>query len=236
MYYQPQYNLLTKEIIGAEILLRWNNEKLGLISPAEFIPVAENSNLIITIGNWVLHNACQQAKIWSEKYKHHLLFSINVSPMQFENNNFYLNFKKTLEMFDYPANFLSIEITETLLMKNNEVISFGLKNIGALGTCISLDDFGMGYSSLSRLNSLPINTLKIDRLFVADIHNEFDKVVIIDTIITLAQELGMTIIAEGIETETQLNYLVSKNCLLGQGFFLNKPLSAEAFEKVGYLT
>ena len=156
--------------------------------------------------------------------------------MQFENNNFYINFKRTLETFDYPANCLSIEITETLLMKNNEVISFGLKNIGALGACISLDDFGMGYSSLSRLNSLPINTLKIDRLFVAEIHNESDKVIIIDTIIKLAHELEMTIIAEGIETEAQLNYLVSRKCLLGQGFYLNKPLSAEAFEREAYIS
>ena len=236
LYYQPQYNLLTREIVGAEILLRWNNEKLGSVSPAEFIPVAENSNLIVSIGNWVLHKACEQAKQWSEKYQRHLLFSINVSPMQFENNNFYINFKRTLETFDYPANCLSIEITETLLMKNNEVISFGLKNIGALGACISLDDFGMGYSSLSRLNSLPINTLKIDRLFVAEIHNESDKVIIIDTIIKLAHELEMTIIAEGIETEAQLNYLVSRKCLLGQGFYLNKPLSAEAFEREAHIS
>jgi len=234
LFYQPQYNLITKEIIGAEILLRWNNKKLGNVSPVEFIPVAENSHLIISIGNWVLHKACEQAQHWAKQYKRHLLFSINVSPMQFSHNNFYLNFKKTLETFNYPADYLSIEITETMLMEDSDEVSQGLKNIDELGVRISLDDFGMGYSSLSRLQSLPIDTLKIDKLFVADIHNEKDKVVIIDTIITLAQELGMGIIAEGIETQEQLNYLIMKKCTLGQGFLLNKPLSMAEFEKIAY--
>lgn len=235
VHYQPQYNLITKEIIGAEILIRWNNKILGSVSPEEFIPVAENSNLIVRIGNWVLYKVCEQATQWSKKYKRELLFSINVSPIQFENNNFYPNFKKTLEAFNFPANHLSIEITENLLMKNNDVVSIGLKNIGALGSSISLDDFGMGYSSLSRLQSLPINTLKIDKLFVANIHSEDDKVVVIDTIIKLAHELGMSVIAEGIETEAQLKYLISKNCFLGQGFLLNKPLPADKFEEIAYI-
>ena len=119
-------------------------------------------------------------------------------------------------------------------MKNNDIVSTGLENIGALGSSISLDDFGMGYSSLSRLQALPINTLKIDKLFVANIHNNLEKVIIIDTIIKLAHELGMNVIAEGIETESQLNYLVSKNCTLGQGFLLNKPLPADVFEALAY--
>lgn len=236
LHYQPQYNLITKEVVGAEILLRWTNDVLGQVSPEEFIPVAENSNLIVSIGNWVLRKVCEQASQWSKQYKRQLLFSINVSPMQFENNNFYPNFKKTLEAFNYPPSYLSIEITESLLMKNNDIVSSGLKNIGALGSSISLDDFGMGYSSLSRLQSLPINTLKIDKLFVANIHNVADKVIVIDTIIKLAHELGMNVIAEGIETESQLNYLVSRNCFLGQGFLLNKPLSASSFEKIAYLS
>ena len=234
LHYQPQYNLVTRKIIGAEVLLRWTNKQMGQVSPDEFIPVAENSNLIISIGNWVLHKACEQAKLWSEKYKQHLLFSINVSPIQFENNSFFQNFKTTLNKFDYPAKYIIIEITESLLMKNNEVISSGLTNIGKLGTSISLDDFGMGYSSLSRLKLFPINTLKIDKLFVADINNMSDKVVVIDTIIKLAHELEINTLAEGIETEAQLNYLVSRKCVLGQGFYLSQPLTAEAFEKLVY--
>lgn len=235
LHYQPQYNLITKEIIGAEVLLRWTNSVLGEVSPEEFIPVAENSNLIVSIGNWVLRKVCEQASQWSEQYKRELLFSINVSPMQFENNNFYSNFKKTIETFNFPANCLSIEITENLLMENNDIVSDGLKNIGALGSIISLDDFGMGYSSLSRLQALPINTLKIDKLFVANIQSKSDKIIVIDTIIKLGHELGMGVIAEGIETEAQLNYLVSRNCFLGQGFLLSKPLPANVFEKIAYV-
>ncbi len=234
LYYQPQYNLITRKIIGAEILLRWHSDTLGPISPDEFIPVAEKSRLILKIGNWVLHHACKQIKQWSETHQKHLLFSINVSPRQFENNDFFEQFKSTLDLFNYPANYLSVEITENLIMKSNDMVSLGLENIGALGSSISLDDFGMGYSSLSRLQTLPINTLKIDKLFVANIHNHHDKVIIIDTIIKLAHELGMTVIAEGIETNSQLDYLVSRKCLLGQGFLLNQPMAAEAFEAIAY--
>lgn len=234
LVYQPQYNLVSKEIIGAEILLRWYSQKLGNVPPDEFIPVAENSNLIIDIGDWVLHKACENAKRWSEKYHHDLIFSINVSPIQFTNNNFFVNFKKTVEKFKYPPNFLSIEVTENLLMKSTDEVNSALENIGSLGTIISLDDFGVGYSSLSRLNSLPIHTLKIDKLFVAEIHNSTTKVVVIDTIITLAHELGMNTIAEGIETQEQLDYLVANKCYIGQGYLLNRPLLPEVFEKLAY--
>ena len=128
-----------------------------------------------------------------------------------------------------------IEITENLLMKNNHEVSLDLTRLSALGTKISLDDFGMGYSSFSRLRSLPIHMLKIDKSFVADVHNETDKIIIIDTILKLAHELGMTTIAEGIENQAQLNYLISRQCAFGQGYFLNKPLPAEQFEKIAYL-
>ncbi len=234
--FQPQYNLVTRKVIGAEILLRWNNKLMGQVPPDEFIPIAEKSNLMISIGNWVLQEACAQAKHWADKYNTNLVFSINVSPIQFENNSFFQNFKSTLSKFNYPANFLIIEITENLLMKNNEVVTLGLKNIGKLGTSISLDDFGMGYSSLSRLKLFPINTLKIDKLFVADINETTRKVVVIDTIIKLAHELEMNLMAEGIETEAQLKYLISKKCIFGQGFYLSKPLTAEAFEALVYLS
>jgi len=234
LYYQPKYNLLTREIVGAEVLLRWYNETLGNVLPEEFIPIAENSGLIINIGNWVINKTFEQASLWAEKYKRRMLFSINVSPVQFANTNFFSNLKTSLEKWDYPAEYLDIEITENLLMQNNADITVGLKNIDLIGVNISIDDFGTGYSSLSRLKSLPINTLKIDKIFVADIQNEFDKVVVIDTIIKLAHELGMNIVAEGIETNEQLAYLVSKKCHLGQGFLLSKPLNAADFARIAY--
>ena len=234
LVYQPQYDLVSRQIIGAEILLRWHNEHLGDISPEEFIPVAEQSNLIITIGEWVLSNTCKQAKYWREKYKRDLLFSINISPAQFKDNQFYLHLKRIIGSYNFPPNSLCIEITENLLIDNNERINLDISNINTLGIRISLDDFGMGHSSLRRLKTFPLHLLKIDKLFVADIQNEKDNVFVIDTIIKLAQELGINTIAEGIENQKQLNYLISKECLLGQGIFLSKPLYAAEFEKIAY--
>ena len=234
LYYQPQYNLVTKKIVGAEILLRWTNKHIGVITTDEFVTIAERSHLMVSIGNWVLHKTCEQAAHWSAKYKHNLVFSINVSPIQLENNSFVQYFKTTLEKFNYPANQLCIEITEHLLMKNNEMVNYGLRSISGIGSSISLSDFRMCDSSLSRLKLFPIDMLKIDKLFVADIINDIDNVIVIDTIIRLAHELKISITAQGIDTKTQLDYLVSRKCIKGQGFYLNKPLTAKAFEKLAY--
>lgn len=234
LHFQPQYDLITREIIGAEVLLRWRNKVLGKVSPVEFIPIAENSNLIIQLGDWVLRKTCEQASLWFKQYQRHFIFSINVSPLQFIHNNFCKNLKQIINEFDYPPHYLNIEITENLLMKSCDEVTHQLEDIHALGVQISLDDFGMGYSSLSRLNAFPISNLKIDKSFLSMIHNTVDKVIVVDTIIKLAHELGMTIIAEGIEREAQLNYLITKKCTLGQGFLLSKPLSSKAFEKLAY--
>lgn len=234
LHYQPKFSLDTKEIIGAEVLLRWKNPKLGSIPPDEFIPVAENSGLIINIGNWVLSKTCEQAAQWYDQYQKYLLFSINVSPVQFEDNMLYNTIKKILKICSYPAEYLDIEVNENLLIKPDEFILSELKKINKLGVNISIDNFSIGYSSLNRLRSLPINSLKIDRLFISDIHNKFDKVVVIDAIIKLAHELGMDVIAEAIETKEELDYLIARKCSLGQGFLLSKPLSAKKFERLAY--
>ncbi|KTD22549.1 putative bifunctional diguanylate cyclase/phosphodiesterase [Legionella londiniensis] len=232
--FQPKYNLLTREIIGAEILLRWNNATLGEVSPYEFIPIAENTGLVCDIGHWVINKTCRYADFWEKKYNRKLLFSVNISPIQFESKNFFTDLKKIIKRYQFAAEYLDIEITEALLMKNQTEIIDRLYQIADLGISISVDDYGMGYSSLRRIKSLPIKTLKIDKAFVADIHNLDDKVIVIDTIIKLAHELGMNTAAEGIETETQLEYLVSKQCYVGQGFFLSKPLTAKKFASLAY--
>lgn len=234
LYYQPKYNLLNQEIIGAEILLRWNNDTLRSISPDEFIPIAESTGLIIDLGHWVLRKAFKQVMKWANQYNRMLLYSINISPVQLINKQFLSNLKQALQDYNYPTKYLEIEITEAVLMKDSIEINRVLNSISALGIKLSLDDFGKGYSSLNRLKTLPIDTLKIDKDFVSDIHNEKDKVIIIDIIIKLANELGMSIIAEGIETTQQLKYLVSKKCYLGQGFLLSKPISADQFAKLAY--
>jgi c-di-GMP phosphodiesterase len=234
LFYQPQYNLHTKKIVGAEILLRWNNKTLGSISPDEFIPVAESTGLIVELGNWILNKAFEQVMIWSREYDSMLSFSINISPIQLANHQFLKNLETALKHYKYPAEHLELEITENLLMGNSDDINLVLNSISALGVRLSLDDFGKGYSSLNRLRTLPLDTLKIDKDFVSDIEDEGDKVVIVDIIIKLANELGMNIIAEGIETEQQLAYLVSRKCHQGQGFLLSCPLTAEEFAQLAY--
>jgi diguanylate cyclase (GGDEF)-like protein len=233
--FQPKYNLVNNKIIGAEVLLRWGNEILGSPSPNEFIPVAEHSGLIMDIGNWVLKKTCEQIVAWKQQYPDNdLSFSINISPIQLANGQFLTIIKKILAELEYSANNLEFEITENVLMGEGSEIATVLNSISELGIKISLDDFGKGYSSLNRLKTLPIDTLKIDKYFISDIHNKTDKVVIVDIIIKLAYELGMNIIAEGIETQSQLEYLVAKKCNFGQGFLLSQPVSIEAFEKLAF--
>lgn len=235
LYFQPKYNLITKEIIGAEVLLRWYSEPLGNVSPNEFIPVAESTGLIIDLGLWLIRKSCEQIVAWREQYNKILSFSINISPIQLANNQFLKILKNTLKDTKFPAEYLELEITESLLMGDNDDVNSVLNGISGLGVKLSLDDFGKGYSSLSRLKVLPIDTLKIDKDFISDIRNEKDKVVLVDIIIKLANELGMTLVAEGIETMPQLKYLVAKKCTIGQGFLLSKPLPAEEFIEIAYL-
>ncbi len=229
--YQPQFNLLTQKIVGAEVLLHWDNETLGNVSPSEFIPIAEKTGLITDLGLWVLGKTF--AQVMSFKLKGKMLkYSINISPVQLANNYFIKNLERALLDFHFPPQNLELEITENLLMSNSVEVTQVLDKIASLGINLSLDDFGKEYSSLNRLNTLPIHTLKIDKDFVADIENVKKKVVIIDMIIKLANELGKEIIAEGIETQAHIDYLVSRKCYIGQGFLLSKPIPAEHFLKL----
>lgn len=234
IYYQPKYKLATKEIVGAEILLRWTSETLGEIHPDEFIPIAERSGLIIDLGQWVLRKACQQIMSWGKEFHTDFSYSINISSMQLVHTQFLNNLDKVLRDFEYPPEHLELEITETLLMNYSDELTQVLMRISEMGIKISLDDFGKEYSSLNRLRALPIDTLKIDKSFISDIHNVNDKVVIVDIIIKLANELDMNIIAEGIETEEQLNYLIARNCPLGQGFLFSKAIPGDEFVALAY--
>lgn len=234
LYYQPKFNLTNMEIIGAEILLRWNNEALGDVCPEEFIPIAESTGLIAELGQWVLQKASAQIMHWSSQYNKMLSFSINISPVQLTKHHFLGILEKILKEYQYPPEYLELEITENILMGDQIQVSKVLNDISSLGIKLSLDDFGKGYSSLNRLNTLPIDALKIDKSFISDIHNEHEKVVIIDIIIKLANELGMSIVAEGIETIPQLKYLISRKCHFGQGFLLSKPLTADEFSSIAY--
>lgn len=234
LYYQPKFKLRTREITGAEVLLRWHSAALGEITPDEFIPVAESTGLIIDIGLWIIRTACKQIIVWNERYNKRLVFSVNISPIQLANNQFLKTLKNILKEYVFPSQQLELEITESLLMGSDDEVNYVLNSISSLGVQLSLDDFGKGYSSMSRLKMLPIDTLKIDKDFISDIHHEYDKVIIVDIIIRLATELGMTIVAEGVETIQQLNYLIARNCHIGQGFFLSPAVKKDEFAALAY--
>lgn len=228
LFYQPKFDLQSRRLIGMEALLRWNNKKLGSISPAEFIPVAEDTGLIVSIGEWVLKNACIQNKKWQERGFEALCLSVNVSVQQFKHSNIVKTVENVLLETDLNPKYLELEITESI-MQNVEESKKVLTDLRGLGLKISLDDFGTGYSSLHVLKNLPINTLKIDKTFIHDIKVENDQSMV-KGIIDIASNLDLEIIAEGIEHEYQLGVLAAYDCHYGQGYLFSKPVSVSEFE------
>ena len=229
LYYQPQIHLFTNEIASFEALLRWDNSELGFISPAEFIPLAEDTGLIIPIGNWVIDQACSQIKDWSERTGKPIRVAVNISPKQFSQPDLVRIIKHAIDQYQIPPSLLEIEITEGAMQDTKETIPI-LKRLKELGITISVDDFGTGYSSLSYLKEFPIDILKIDQSFVRDImYNEKDAA-IIKSIIHLGRSLGMEVIAEGVEEQNQVDFLIGVNCEKAQGFFFARPIKAEEAE------
>ncbi len=230
LHYQPIVNLHTSEVVGFEALIRWRHPKLGLISPDQFIPIAEETGLIVSIGEWVLHSACQQLKMWHKAGKNNLKISVNLSARQFMQHNLIDIVKHVLVFYVLDPRHLELEITETVIMKNmNQTIKM-LKSLQHLGVSISLDDFGTGYSSLTYLKQFPVDVLKIDRSFVRDILEENDDKVIVNSIIAIAQHMGIDIVTEGIEQSEQASYLKAQGCHFGQGYFFAMPCVAEDCE------
>lgn len=231
--YQPQIDLLTGEIYGVEALVRWNCPIRGLVQPSEFISIAEESGLIIDLGEWVLRKACQQAKDWHVGDGVNLKVSVNVSAVQLLKVDFPKLVSDVLSESGLDPYFLNIEITETTIMQDMDHVSKALNNIRDLGVLISLDDFGTGYSSLNYLHHFPIDVLKIDRGFVSDIFNQkSNKGAIVIAIIAMSHALGLKVVAEGVETEQQYNKLVEWNCDYIQGFYLYRPLPCEEIKKL----
>ncbi len=230
LHYQPLIDLRTGEIIGMEALLRWERPGEGLISPADFIPVAEESGLILPIGEWVIRTACAQNKAWHEKGYGGLTMSVNVSSLQFEQEDFVAQVDRITRAAELDTHYLKLEMTESLFLKNTEIIIERLQQLKSLGFQLSIDDFGTGYSSLSYLKRFPIDNLKIDRSFVNNIAEDADDAVIAKTIISLAHNLRLQVVAEGIETEEQLVFLQEHHCDIGQGFLFSRPVPNEAAE------
>jgi diguanylate cyclase (GGDEF)-like protein len=232
LHYQPIISLVTKGIIGFEALVRWRHPERGLISPSEFIPVAEETGLIVPLGSWVLWEACRQMRTWQLNFAciSDWKINVNISSKQLAQANFVEQVKQILKETGLAPRNLKLEITESSLVEDLQSTITTLRQLKTLGIEFSLDDFGTGYSSLSYLHMFPFNTLKIDRSFVNSMEASSEKLGIIRAIVTLARNLNMNTIAEGIETASQLAQLKVLNCQFGQGYFFDKPLETKAVE------
>jgi len=227
VYYQPQENLQNNSIIGFEALVRWIHPSLGMVSPDRFIPIAEETKMILEIGEFVLEQACKDIKKWHEEGLCKGRIAVNVSGVQLEHSEFADILKSNLKHYDIDPSMIEIEVTESMVMKNPERWISILEEVKRTGISISIDDFGTGYSSLSYLRRLPVDTLKIDQSFIQDIPDEKDACAIVDAIINMAHSLGLNTLAEGVETQEQRKYLVQKSCQHAQGYLLSKPMNGE---------
>ena len=231
LYFQPQVALKDRKIVAAEALIRWQHPELGLVSPGTFIPLAEETGLIVPIGEWVIRTACAQLKAWWADGLKIERVAVNLSARQFVRQDLPDLIARVLEETDVPPHALEVEITESLLMENTEDAISTLKAFRTMGLNISLDDFGTGYSSLSYMNRFPISMLKVDQSFVSNIGISSDSSAIVKTIIAMAKSLNLEVIAEGVETEDQLNFLDKLDCDIVQGYYFYRPESADEVAK-----
>ncbi len=226
LHYQPQLNLKTGVINRVEALIRWEHPELGMISPANFIPLAEETGLILPIGEWALYEACQTNKQWQQQGYDPITIAVNISPKQFRHQDVAQIVADVLAKTQLSADCLEVEITETAVMDNVDVAIMRLNNISAMGVRISVDDFGTGYTSISYLKQFPVSVLKIDQHFIKGIPHNQNDLAITSAVIALGHNLGLEIVAEGVETAEQMQYLAEHKCDLVQGYFLSRPLPA----------
>lgn len=229
LHYQPKFDASNSRPVGAEALLRWEHPQQGLLLPENFIDLAEKTGLIIPIGDWVLNEACRQMRIWFDQGYSHWRIAVNLSALQFCYSGLVDSVVAALERHRLPANSLTLEITETTAMSDADASMVVLQRLSQMGVDLSIDDFGTGYSSLMYLKRLPANELKIDRGFVRDLEHDSDDAAIVSAIVALGQALGLRIVAEGVETDTQQSFLTTLGCDALQGFLLGEPLPAEQF-------
>jgi diguanylate cyclase (GGDEF)-like protein len=229
LHYQPKVDVETWSLVGAEALLRWNHPDRGAIAPDAFIPVAEETGLIVPIGQWVLREACKQVRAWSTLPTGAIPVSVNISSHQFNSDGLIEDVFDAVAGAGIDALLLELEITESVLLQDADNTLVSLRRLKEAGVSLSVDDFGTGYSSLSYLKRFPIDTLKIDRSFVKDLHSDADDAAICAAILAMSQQLGLNVVAEGVETEGQLEFLRRHGCNQIQGYLCSKPLSADDF-------
>jgi EAL domain-containing protein (putative c-di-GMP-specific phosphodiesterase class I) len=232
LHYQPKVSLKTGEITGAEALLRWNPSGRGFVSPAKFIPVAEDCGLILPIGKWVLREACTQARAWAVRHLLPITIAVNISAMEFRHERFLEGVFEILNETGLDPKLLELELTESVLMKRVEATESILATLRAKGVRVAVDDFGTGYSSLSYLRKFPIDALKIDQSFVRQITTSPGETSIVTAIISMGRSLGLRVIAEGVETQEELAFLQAQECEEAQGYYFSHPLPPRQFVKL----
>ena len=227
LHYQPQVSLITGKVIAVEALVRWNDPERGLVHPSSFIPLAEESRLIVPLGEWVLRTACEQMRRWRDSGVDVGSVAVNLSPRQFQQHDLVALVRRTLEQTGLDGSALEIEITESTAMQNAEVSLEVLHALRSIGVGISLDDFGTGYSSLNYLKRFPITCVKIDRLFVRDVETSDGDAAIVSAVIGISRNLHLRVVAEGVETAQQAVFLRRRRCDAAQGYFFSRPVAAE---------
>ena len=232
LYYQPKVRAVSGEIVGAEALVRWKDPSRGIINPGEFISLAEETGLIIPIGDWVLRTACDQARQWQLLGFDDFRIAVNLSPQQIQTRSLRDSIVSTLWTTGLPASSLELEITESGLMQNESLAVSTLSEIKQIGVGVSLDDFGTGYSSLSYLKRFPVDTVKIDRSFVTDMAIDRDDAAIVSAILSIAKKLDLEVVAEGVETAQQRDVLTVGGCDQLQGYYFSPPVPAEQFHQL----
>ncbi|MDO9387281.1 MAG: EAL domain-containing protein, partial [Thiobacillus sp.] len=226
--YQPKINLHSGAIVGVEALIRWQHPQRGLLEPAQFVPIAEDSGLILPIGRWVLREACLQARAWQDAGLSPITVAVNTSALEFRAGDFLEYLRATLEESRLEPRYLELELTESVLMRDAKATGSVLHALADRGIKLAVDDFGTGYSSLSYLRQFPIDTLKIDQSFVSRMIHNPDDAAIVSAVISMAKALRLRVIAEGVETAEQLAFLLAQRCDEGQGYFFGRPVAAEA--------
>ncbi|MEO7558973.1 MAG: bifunctional diguanylate cyclase/phosphodiesterase [Nitrosospira sp.] len=229
LHYQPRINLNSKQIVGAEALIRWKHPEWGLVPSTQFVSIAEDIGLILPLGRWVLRETCRQARVWQEAGLHPITVSVNISALQLNAPDFLESVRATLEETQLEPKYLEMEFTEQVIIRDAEFTDSVLEELANLGIKLTIDDFGIGYSGLNFLRRSSICALKIDQSFVKRMITSADDAAIVSTVIGMGKNLNLRIIAAGVETAEQYAYLLANQCAEGQGYFFGRPMEAEAF-------
>jgi diguanylate cyclase (GGDEF)-like protein/PAS domain S-box-containing protein len=232
LHYQPKVNLKTRAITGVEALVRWQHPERGLLFPGQFLTIAEDTGLIVAIGQWVLHEACRQTRAWIDAGLLAVPVAVNICSLEFRNDQFSEGVRTALKDSSLDPKYLELELTESVLMRHAESAALGLEKLKAIGVRLAVDDFGTGYSSLSYLTRFPIDALKLDQSFVQGVVDNTDNAIVVSAVITMGNSLKHRVIAEGVETLDQLKFLQARGCAEGQGYYFSRPVAAPQFAKL----